>query len=139
MEIYSQKIFDQGIAVDIPSSYSKFRTTADAYFDAKMRAEAKREDEQYLAAVAKRFPEGELAHYDLAVTTDVVIDPDVAQAIVQAAEQAERTERFGSHLIAMATHGRGGLGRWVLGSVAERVLHTTTLPLLVVHTAYGPH
>ncbi len=125
--------------VDIPSSYSKFRTTGDAYFDAEMRAEAKREDEQYLAAGAKRFTEGALAHYDLAVTTNVVIDPDVAQAIVQVAEQAERAERFVSHLVVMATHGRGGLGRWVLGSVAERVLHTTTLPLLVVHTARRQH
>lgn len=33
--------------------------------------------------------------------------------------------------IAMATHGRGGLGRLVLGSVAERVLHESTRPLLL--------
>ena len=125
--------------VDIPSSYGKFRTIADLYFDVDMRAEAKREDEQYLQAVAKRFAEGELAQYHLAVTTAVAIDPDVAEAIVQTAEQAARAERFGSCLIAMATHGRGGLERWVLGSVAERVLHSTKLPLLVVHAARGTH
>ena len=125
--------------VDIPSSYGKFRSMADSYFDAEMRAEAKREDEQYLQAVAKRFAEGELAQYNLAVTTTVAIDPDVAEAIVQAAEQAEGTGGFGSHLIVMATHGRGGLQRWVLGSVAERVLHTTKLPLLVVHTTSAAH
>ena len=30
----------------------------------------------------------------------------------------------------MATHGRGGLRRWVMGSVTDRVLHATTRPLL---------
>jgi len=35
-------------------------------------------------------------------------------------------------LIAMTTHGRSGLNRWLLGSVAEKVLRTTTNPLLLV-------
>src|SRR6185503_16244224 len=35
-------------------------------------------------------------------------------------------------LITMATHAHGGLQRWALGSVADKVLHTTTLPLLLV-------
>jgi nucleotide-binding universal stress UspA family protein len=33
----------------------------------------------------------------------------------------------------MATHGYGGVKRWVLGSVAKTVLHATTTPLLLVH------
>ena len=37
----------------------------------------------------------------------------------------------------MASHGRGGLQRWLLGGVAERVLHATKLPLMVVHPAHG--
>lgn len=119
--------------VDIPSSYGKFRSIADSYFDAEMRTEAKLQDEQYLDAVAKRFAESELAQYNLAVTTRVAIDPDVAEAIVQTAEQAEGAGGFGSDVIIMATHGRGGLQRWILGSVAERVLHSTKLPLLIVH------
>jgi nucleotide-binding universal stress UspA family protein len=43
----------------------------------------------------------------------------------------EATQR-GADLIVMATHGRGGLSRWALGSVADKVLHATTTPLLVV-------
>lgn len=39
----------------------------------------------------------------------------------------------GADLIAMGTHGRRGPSRWWLGSVAERVLRVTTVPLLVVH------
>ena len=40
----------------------------------------------------------------------------------------------GAYAIAMATYGRGGLGRLVLGSVVERVLQHATIPVLLVHT-----
>jgi nucleotide-binding universal stress UspA family protein len=36
------------------------------------------------------------------------------------------------NVIAMATHGRGGIGRLVFGSVAERVLSESEIPLLLV-------
>jgi len=39
----------------------------------------------------------------------------------------------GVSFIAMATHGRAGIQRWTLGSVAEHVLEGTNLPLLLVH------
>jgi len=38
-------------------------------------------------------------------------------------------------LIAMATHGRSGIDRWLLGSVAEKVLRGTKNPLLLVRAA----
>lgn len=38
----------------------------------------------------------------------------------------------GVDLIVMASHGRTGLRRWALGSVAERVLKATTLPVMLV-------
>jgi nucleotide-binding universal stress UspA family protein len=41
-------------------------------------------------------------------------------------------------LIAMATHGRSGIRRWLLGSVAEKVLHATVNPLLVVRPEEKP-
>lgn len=112
--------------VDIPSGYGKFRSTVDSFYDAQMRAEAKREYEQYLETVAKRFSEGELAKYNLAVTTVITTDPDVAEAIVQTAEQEK------DDFIAMATHGRGGVQRWALGSITERVLHATRVPLFII-------
>ncbi|MCB0064351.1 MAG: universal stress protein, partial [Caldilineaceae bacterium] len=40
--------------------------------------------------------------------------------------------RFNVDLIAMTTHGRSGVRRWALGSVAERVLHEAQQPLLLV-------
>ena len=44
-------------------------------------------------------------------------------------------EDSGAGLIAMATHGRSGLGRWVMGSVADGVLRRSKLPCLVIRPA----
>jgi nucleotide-binding universal stress UspA family protein len=41
-------------------------------------------------------------------------------------------EREQGGLIAMCTHGRSGITRWVMGSVTDKVLHATTNPLLIV-------
>lgn len=38
-------------------------------------------------------------------------------------------------VVVMATHGRSGIGRWVLGSVAERILHEGYSPLLLVRSS----
>ena len=35
-------------------------------------------------------------------------------------------------LIVIATHGRSGVGRWVMGSVADRVLRSACVPVLMV-------
>lgn len=37
-------------------------------------------------------------------------------------------------LIVMSTHGRGGLTRWALGSVTDKVLHTVPNPMLIVRS-----
>lgn len=43
------------------------------------------------------------------------------------------TEEFGMDLVVMATHGRRDVERFLLGSVTERVLNTTTVPVMVVN------
>jgi nucleotide-binding universal stress UspA family protein len=50
----------------------------------------------------------------------------VADAILNYAEAN------GVDLIAMSTHGRSGIGRWLLGSVADRVVHGSQVPVLLV-------
>lgn len=37
------------------------------------------------------------------------------------------------HMVALATRGRSTVGRWILGSVTEQVMHATTLPLLLLY------
>lgn len=44
----------------------------------------------------------------------------------------ELADERGAAAIAMSTHGRGGLGRLILGSVAEQLLHLATIPILLV-------
>jgi len=51
----------------------------------------------------------------------------------RAAAEAIRRASAGVDLIVMGTHGRRGPSHWWLGSVAERVLRETAVPLMVVH------
>lgn len=57
-----------------------------------------------------------------------VVEGGAVDTILHAADQLE------VDLIAMATHGRSGMGRWVYGSVAERVLRGATRPVLLVRS-----
>lgn len=50
----------------------------------------------------------------------------VAESIIEYAD-SNRID-----LVAMCTHGRTGMGRWTLGSVADRVLRAGTIPILLV-------
>lgn len=93
--------------------------------------------EAYLAKLAARV---QTEHPVLSVTWAVGVNTDVATGILASAQgdmdttSTESTNlRQGYDLIAMATHGRSGVRRWALGSIAERVLHASTVPLLLVH------
>jgi nucleotide-binding universal stress UspA family protein len=56
-------------------------------------------------------------------------------------EIANAARACGASLIALATHGRAGLGRLVIGSTAEYLAHEDRIPLLLVRTRIGilPH
>jgi nucleotide-binding universal stress UspA family protein len=61
------------------------------------------------------------------VDAEIRVDAgDPTEAILHAADSAH------VGLIAMSTHGRGGIGRWLLGSVAEAVIHAATVPVLAI-------
>jgi nucleotide-binding universal stress UspA family protein len=57
----------------------------------------------------------------------VVLFGNAANKIIEYAEQN------GVDLIAVSTHGRSGLGRWVFGSVTDKILHTGNVAVLVAH------
>jgi nucleotide-binding universal stress UspA family protein len=51
---------------------------------------------------------------------------------------AEGAHFNGVDMIVMTTHGRSGLGRILLGSVAESVIRSTATPILVLHPDGAP-
>jgi nucleotide-binding universal stress UspA family protein len=95
-----------------------------------------REAEEYLTATSERLRTGEFASLHVQVTWSWTAHIDEAYGIVEVAETGMKMEGTslpgGCDLIVMATHGRHGIQRWALGSVAEHVLHGTRLPLLIV-------
>lgn len=80
--------------------------------------EESRKSNAYLEEVERRFTGSRVKR--------AVEQGSAAEVIIQKAAEAPST------LIAMTTHGRSGIRRWLLGSVAEKVLRATTNPLLLV-------
>ncbi|HLI89403.1 MAG TPA: universal stress protein [Ktedonobacteraceae bacterium] len=95
---------------------------------------------RYLQSTVEHLREGlvasEVAHLGLSLTWSVTLDDDIASGIIRVAENGEDAEGAGAFggcdVIAMATHGYSGLERWAMGSVTERVLRATRLPMLIV-------
>jgi nucleotide-binding universal stress UspA family protein len=76
--------------------------------------------EKYLSQMVKRIKYG-----GVTVQSEVVIGR-AADSI------AEYADKNGADLIIIATHGRSGISRWVWGSVADRVLCSASVPVLMV-------
>lgn len=91
------------------------------------QVEVVREAEEYLARVGEHL--GDLGFKE--VECSVWYGP-AAYSIVEAARL------YKADLILMTTHGRSGLGRLILGSVAESVLRGTTTPILLLRAAEAP-
>ena len=91
-------------------------TKIEKEWDEQNKAQA----EQYLNGIKKRFKEGNL---------------DVQTAVLRGRAVEELTamaEKQGIDLIAIATHGQSGVSRWVWGSVADRILRSSCVPVLMV-------
>ena len=78
---------------------------------------------EYMGGIRKRvMSDGVEAEWD-------VCQGDIAEEILRYCEQQD------CDLICMCTHGRSGLGRWVYGSIADRVLRHAQVPVLLVRSA----
>ena len=76
--------------------------------------------QNYLDGIAER-----LRAKGITVTT-MIAEGHAAEEIIKAAQQTK------ANLIAMSTHGRSGLRRWALGSITDKVLHESAVPVLTV-------
>ena len=95
-----------------------------AAFDEDAMSKRRLELESYLHRIASRLPKGP----EYRVSTDVAMYPmDAATVLV------ERTQVKHPDLIVMATRGRSGVARMLLGSVADKVVHAGVAPVLLVH------
>ncbi len=77
--------------------------------------------QEYLFRIAKK-----LRRSGALVRTDIVVSENVADAI------GEFAARDSADLIAIATHGRGGVARMLRGSVADAVMHSGKASMLVL-------
>jgi nucleotide-binding universal stress UspA family protein len=79
--------------------------------------------DRYLINVAE-----ELKKQEFKVTTMVRTGQQVALEIIDFAKES------GADLIVMCTHGRSGITRWMLGSVALKVLSRAETPILLIRS-----
>lgn len=105
--------------VDISVATTRIVADKGRYLE-QMIAEAERTCGEYLSTMAARF-----AGFDVKCTVE---RGKPADAIIDRAAAEPGT------LIAMATHGRAGVHRWLMGSVAEKVLRGTNRPLFLVRS-----
>jgi nucleotide-binding universal stress UspA family protein len=95
-----------------------FTTPTD--FDAEGTQRRQLEAQRYLDSIT-----GRLQSTGATVAIDVRVAEQAALAILDAARERQ------ADLLAIATHGRSGLARLLLGSVADKVVRAATLPVLL--------
>ncbi len=76
--------------------------------------------------------EGMVKRYTDEVRIETVLRQGVAWEEVKAV-----AEETGADLVVIGTHGRRGIARALLGSVAEKILRTSTVPVLTIHVAHN--
>jgi nucleotide-binding universal stress UspA family protein len=109
-----------------------FSNPAEEESGSPLNEEALQYARTYLALAQERLSSVE-KDLRLSLTYSVESASDVASALLRQAEHGmSEGENTSYDLIALSTHGREGLERWVMGSVADRLLNTTKLPMLIV-------
>ena len=102
--------------VDIAEMATHIFADGARYLDT-MIEDSVRNSEHYLRGIACTFPSG----------TKCTVEKGKAEQMI-----IERAAKDKATLVTMATHGRSGINRWLLGSVTEKVLRGATNPLLLI-------
>jgi nucleotide-binding universal stress UspA family protein len=118
--------------IPLPSTgygeYDQYRISSSTY------QEEVDEAESHLSLLVDQLKKTFAPDIKLTITWSVIGASDVAESLIYVAEEGEKSTESGYDLIAIATHGRSGLARWALGSVTERILGATKLPLFIVRS-----
>jgi nucleotide-binding universal stress UspA family protein len=80
----------------------------------------------FVETAARQYLEGRAANMGGLKVQCLVSPGKPAQTIIESAAQ------YDADLIAMSTHGRSGFGRWLMGNVADRVIHSSDRPVLLI-------
>lgn len=87
-------------------------------------AQASSEASQYLAKKVEQ-----LRAQGLSQVSSVLVEGTAEGAAAAIVDLAKKSP---DSLLALSTHGRSGIGRWLLGSVTERVVRHTSNPVIVI-------
>jgi nucleotide-binding universal stress UspA family protein len=87
-------------------------------------ADASEDDDAraYLSEISSKIERQAQAHVRLGTPADEII---------------KTGEELDEPLIVMTTHGRTGIGRWIYGSVADKVVHASQAPVLMLRSEAG--
>lgn len=123
-------LYDASVTFDMvpsaeapPSGGRKEKFFPDMEYWERQAAERNISAKAYLDNVSNRFNQ-----YRTTIKCEVLEGP-VAETL------ASYSEENNIDLILIATHGRSGVGRWLMGSVADRVLRSSSVPVLMVNAA----
>jgi nucleotide-binding universal stress UspA family protein len=93
-------------------------------FSEKQRRQMEEQRKQTADAYLKQIVEN--TRFEGAALSYEVLEGKVADTLAHWAEKNEMD------LIVIASHGRSGVSRWVMGSVADRVLRSSCVPVLMI-------
>ena len=114
--------------VRVVESDPKFDYLAD-FPDLKTRVQEfeetkKASGKDYLDDISKR-----LKHERTAIHSEVLLAGKITESLIEFAEKSK------IDLIVIATHGRSGVTRWIMGSVADKLLRSASVPVFMVRAS----
>lgn len=103
----------------VPLPVPVFDTPASP-FDHNLLRDQENDAKRYLKEMCAKL------EMDEARVTYLIREGDVTQVILETAQDQQ------ADLIAMSTHGRSGAMRWLLGSITDRIVRNSPIPVLAI-------
>lgn len=117
------ELAEQALGYAIPIA-TRHEATLHLVFVIRKDADASEDDNarEYLSNIANQIDVYAQTHVRLGTPADEIIDT---------------SDELEDPLIVMTTHGRTGIGRWIYGSVADKVVHAAESPVLLLRSGAG--